>query len=158
MAEADVSTTTATTAMAYGPDRPDTEGRRNPTNSEVIVLGGHAALCVADDQPVEVETLPGGVGDWAEPGMRITVRRIQLGHIRRPGYNRKAALAARLAMSSLASRMHPNSGPLRSSDPVAYWDLVQSMDTWRAALVLALGIPVEHVSRNGYDISRTSRV
>lgn len=144
-----------TTAMAYGPDRPDKDGRRNSTNAEVIVLGGHAALCVGDQDPVPVKILPGGCGDWAEPGMRITVRRVQLGHIRRPGYDRKAALNARLAMSSLASRMHPASGPLRSSDPVAYWDLRASMDDLRAALCLSNGIPVEHVSRDGYDISRT---
>lgn len=146
-----------TTAVAYGPDKPDKEGRRNPTNSEVIVLGGHPALCVADEQPVEVETLPGGCGDWAEPGVRMTVRRIQLQYVRRPGYRRDAVLAAKLAMSRLASTMHPNSGPLRSSDPVAYWDLVQSMDTWRAALCLGNGIPIEHVRRDGYDISRTAR-
>lgn len=142
--------------MAYGPDRPTDDGRRNPTNAEVVVLGGHAALCVPDEAPVDVETLPGGCGDWAEPGLRITVRRVQLGHIRRPGYDRKAALVAKLAMSRLASRMHPDSGPLRSSDPVAYWDLRQSMDTQRAALVLANGIPIEYVRRDGYDVSRTS--
>ncbi|HET9144088.1 hypothetical protein [Actinophytocola sp.] len=145
---------TETTAMAYGPDRPDEHGHRNPTNAEVVVLGGHAALCVPDEALVEVETLP---GDWAEPGQRITVRRIQLGHIRRPGYNRRAAIAAKCAMSTLASRMHPASGPLRSSDPVAYWDLRASMDDQRAALCLANGIPVEQVSRDGYDVSRTAR-
>lgn len=144
-----------TTAMAYGPDRPDEDGRRNPTNCEVIVPGGHAALSVADHELVEVETLPGGQGDWAEPFVRMHVRRIQLGHIRRPGYDRKASLEARLAMSGLASRMHPDSGPLRSSDPVAYWDLRTSMDDQRAALVLAGGVPVEHVRRDGYDISRS---
>jgi hypothetical protein len=145
-----------TAACAYGPDKPDEQGRRNPTWSEVIVIGGHAALCVGDQEPVEVETLPGGEGDWAEAGMRITVRRVQLGYVRRPGYNRKAALEARLAMSSIASRMHPDSGPLRRSDPVAYWDLRQSMDTQRAALLLAHGYPIEHVRRDGYDISRTA--
>jgi hypothetical protein len=146
--------TPPTAAMAYGPDRPDEGGRRNPTNAEVIVLGGHAALCVGDQDPVPVKTLPGGSGDWAEPGKWFTIRRVQLGHIRRPGWNRLASLAAKLAMSSLASRMHPDSGPLRSSDPVAYWDLRTSMDDQRAALCLAGGIPVEHVRRDGYDISR----
>jgi hypothetical protein len=143
--------------MAYGPDRPDENGNRNPTSAEVIVLGGHAALSVPDNHSVDVETLPGGQGDWAQPGLRITVRRQQLGHIRRPGCDRKAAFAAQLAMSSLASRMHPGSGHLRRSDPVAYWDLRQSMDTQRAALCLAHGIPVEHVSRDGYDISRAAQ-
>jgi hypothetical protein len=139
--------------MAYGPDKPDEDGRRNPTNSEVIVLGGHAALAVPDQHPVEVETLPGGCGDWAEPGVRMTVRRCQIDHVRRPGYHRKAALEAKLAMSTLASRMHPDAGPLRHRDPVAYWDLVQSMDTQRAALCLAIGVPIECVRRDGYDQS-----
>lgn len=138
--------TNVTTATAYGPE---------PTLAEVIVLGGHAALCVAEEHPVQVETLPGGRGDWAQPGMRLTVRRIQLGHIQRPGYNRHAAVAARCAMSGLAGRMHPTAGDsLRRADPVTYWDLRTSMDDQRAALCLATGIPVEHVSRDGYDISR----
>lgn len=149
--------TGATTASAYGPDAPDEEGRRNPTRAEVIVIGGHAALSVADDQPVDVETLPGGEGAWATPGQRITVRRVQLGHIRRPGYNGLAAINAKIGMSALASRMRPDSGPLRRSDPVAYWDLRASMDDLRAALVLANGIPVEDVRRDGYDISRAAR-
>jgi hypothetical protein len=80
------------------------------------------------------------------------VRRIQLGYIRRPGYNRPAVTAAKCGMSTLASRMHPASGPLRRSDPVAYWDLRQSMDTLRAALCLAIGIPVEDVRRDGYHV------
>lgn len=141
-----------TTAVAYGPDRPTDDGMRNPTDAEVTVIG---SLDVNDLDPVEVEIMAGARGDWADMvGQRIQVRRQQLAHIRRPGYSARAALAARLAMSGLASRMHPNSGPLRSSDPVAYWDLRQSMDTQRAALCLAFGIPVENIDREGYDLSR----
>ena len=146
-----------TTAMAYGADNPDERGNRNPTSAEVLVPGGHAALSVSDHSPVDVVTLPGGQGDWSTPGLHITVRRVQLSYIRRPGYHRKAALEAKLAMTSLASRMHPDSGPLRRSDPVAYWDLRASMDDLRAALCLANGIPVEDVRRDGYDISRLAR-
>lgn len=147
--------TEQTTAMAYGPsDGIDGNGVRLRTDAEVIVLGGLDALNVAEHDVVEVETLPGGRGSWCIAGLRLKVHRHQLDHVRRPGYDRRARLAARLAMSTLASRMHPDSGPLRSSDPVAYWDLRQSMDTQRAALCLAIGIPVEHVRRDGYDISR----
>lgn len=147
--------TEQTTAMAYGPDMPSrTPGVRIATNAPVVV---HSSLDVADHDNVEVETLPGGDGMWSIPGLRLILHRHQLGYIRRPGYNKAARLAARLAMSRLASLMHPAPGPLRSSDPVAYWDLRQSMDTQRAALCLAIGIPVENVSRDGYDVSRAAR-
>lgn len=142
--------TERTTAMAWGPSGPpDAHGVRPRTDSEVIVL---SSLDVPSEAPVEVETLPGGRGAWSVPGLRLTVRRIQLGYIRRPGYNRPAATAAKCGMSTLASRMHPASGPLRMSDPVAYWDLRQSMDTQRAALCLAIGIPVEDIRRDGYHV------
>lgn len=143
-----------TTAMAYGPDMPSAKpGVRTITDCEVIVLG---SLDVGDHDEVEVETLPGGRGMWCIPGTRLALHRHQLGYIRRPGYNDAACLAARVAMSALASRMHPASGPLRSTDPVAYWDLRSSMDDQRAALCLAIGIPVEKVRRDGYDISRSA--
>jgi hypothetical protein len=139
---------TRSTAAAYGPDRPTEDGRRNPTDATVIVTGD---LDVNDDQLVEVE-IQTGRGDWAGmDGQRIQVRRIQLAHIRRPGYDRRAVISARLAMSSLASRMEH---PLRSVDPVTYWDLRTSMDDQRAAFCLALGIPVDNISRDGYDLSR----
>lgn len=146
--------TAPTTATAYGADNPDEHGNRNPTSAEVIVPGGHAALSVSDHFPVDVVTLPGGQGDWAKPGLHVTVRRVQLSHIRRPGYNRRAVLAARLAMSGLASAATINGEQLRRINPVWYWDLRTSIDDQRAALVLASGIPIEHVRRDGYDISR----
>jgi hypothetical protein len=140
-----------TTAAAYGPDRPDEHGNRNPTDAAVIVTGD---LDVDDDQLVEVE-IAAGRGDWAGmDGQRIQVRRCQLGHIRRPGYDARATLGARLAMSRLASRMSPDAGQLRLTDPVTYWDLRASMDDLRAALCLANGIPVDNISRDGYDLSR----
>lgn len=141
-----------TTAMAYGPDKPSiVPGVRTVTDSEVAILGD---LDVNDDQLVEVVTLPGGRGDWSEPGQVLRVKRVQLGHIRRSGYGRAATLAAKLAMSTLASRMHPAGGPLRTSDPVAYWDLRTSMDDQRAALCLGAGLTIEQVSRDGYNISQ----
>jgi hypothetical protein len=67
-----------------------------------------------------------------------------------------ARIAARLAMSSIAERMHPNHGPaLRHADPVAYANLVTSMCDQRAALCLAIGVPVENVDRDGYNVSRS---
>src|SRR5699024_9388831 len=121
-------------------------GGCNPTDATVIVVG---SLEVDDLDYVEVEIVTGR-GDWAGmTGQRIRVRRQQLAHIRRPGYDHAAALAAKVAMSTLASRMHPNSGPLRNTDPVAYWDMRTSMDDQRAALCLASGVPVEHITRDG---------
>lgn len=144
--------TDRTTAVAYGPDRMDRDGNRNPTDASVIVLGD---LDVDDEELVEVEIQGACRGSWVGmSGQRIQVRRVQLGHIRRPGYDARAALGARLAMSTLASRMSPDAGPLRRRDPVAYWDLRTSMDDLRAALCLATGIPVENISRDGYDLSR----
>lgn len=67
-----------------------------------------------------------------------------------------ARIAARIAMSSISERMHPNHGrALRHADPVAYADLVTSMCDQRAALCLAIGVPVEHIDRDGYDVSRS---
>jgi hypothetical protein len=141
-----------TTAVAYGPDRTDRDGNRNPTDATVIVTGD---LDVDDEDLVEVEIQGACRGSWVGmSGQRIQVRRVQLGHIRRPGYDARAALAARLAMSRLASRMHPDSGALRRTDPVAYWDLRASMDDLRAALCLANGIDIAKISCDGYDLSR----
>jgi len=141
---------TLTTAMAYGPDTPSAKpGVRTITDCEVIVL---SSLDVGEHDEVTVETLPGGRGMWCIPGMRLVLHRHQLGHVRRPGYHRKAAVNAKCAMSTLASRMHPASGPLRSTDPVAYWDLRASMDDRRASLCLAIGIPVEDIRRDGYHV------
>lgn len=145
---------TRTTATAYGPDRPSPDGYRNPTDAEVTVL---SSLDVDDDEPVEVR-IEAGRGDWADKaGQTVTVRRVQLQYIRRPSCDPRAVIATKLAMSSLASRMHPDfGGPLRRSDPVAYWDMCASMDDRRAALCLASGIPVENISRDGYDLSKPS--
>lgn len=66
-----------------------------------------------------------------------------------------ARITAYIAMTSIASRMHPAGGALRRTDPVAYADLVTSMCDQRAALCLADGVPVEHIDRDGYDVSRS---
>lgn len=67
-----------------------------------------------------------------------------------------AWVAAYTGMSSIAERMHPNYGAaLRHSNPVDYADAVTSMCDQRAALCLAMGVPVEQVSRNGYNLSRS---
>jgi hypothetical protein len=65
---------------------------------------------------------------------------------------RRARLEAKLAMSTLASRMHPDSGPLRRNNPVLYWDLRASMDDLRAALCIARGVPMDQISRDGYAV------
>lgn len=68
-----------------------------------------------------------------------------------------ARLAARMAMSGLAEDMHPNYGPaLRYTDPVAHADLVTSMCDQRAALCVAIGVPLEHIDRNGYNTARSA--
>lgn len=130
-----------TTAVAHAP---------GGTWAPVIVLGGHDALCVPGERGVAVQVRPGGEGDWT-PGQQVTVRRVAITHVRRPGYDEAARSAAFLAMSSLAGRM---SAGLRRAEPVTYADLRTSMDDLRAAFCLAIGIPVRHVSRSGYNVGR----
>lgn len=68
-------------------------------------------------------------------------------------YDRHSALVHhRLAMSMLAGRMHPNFGPaLRHSDPIAYADLVASMNDHRAGLCIAYGVSLDDIDRNGFS-------
>lgn len=70
-----------------------------------------------------------------------------------PFHARRAYTAAFVAMSSTASRMHPDEGPLRHRDPVAYADLVTTMNDQRAALCLAAGRSPEDLDRNGFQVA-----
>lgn len=66
---------------------------------------------------------------------------------------RDARTAAYTAMSTTASRMSPDGRRLRFTDPVAYADLVTTMNDHRAALCLARGVALEHLDRDGFDVS-----
>lgn len=69
--------------------------------------------------------------------------------------SRRTRTAARIGMSRTAGKMHPCYGQaLRVTDPVTYWDLVASMNDYRAALCLATGVPVENIDRDGYNLTR----
>ena len=61
-----------------------------------------------------------------------------------------AWIHAYTAMSTTASRMSDARG---RGDVVQYSDLRTSMDDLRTALCIAIGVPMEHVDRNGFNVS-----
>lgn len=67
------------------------------------------------------------------------------------GHRSSARVCARVAMSSTASQMSDEHQ--RGGNTVRYADLRTSMNDLRASLCIAIGVPPEHIDRNGYDLS-----
>lgn len=61
-----------------------------------------------------------------------------------------ARTCARAAMSTTASQM---SNARHYGNTVRYSDLRTSMNDLRASLCIAIGVPMEHIDRNGFNVS-----